>query len=358
MAVRLTLRALSKRYGPGPNAVDGVDLEVKEAERMVLLGPSGCGKTTTLRLVAGLLAPDSGDILFDDESVLDVAAERRGAVMVFQQHALFPFKTVGENVGFGLRLRRVSGQERRDRIAETLADVRLAGFEDRWPDELSGGERQRVALARALVVQPRVLLLDEPLSSLDPSLRDEVRDVICSVQRDAGITTVMVTHDQTEAMAVADRIALMMDGRIRQIGSPHDLYERPVDLDVARFFGAENVLPGTKRGNVVQTVIGELRTDDGGAPDGPVLATIRPDEIQPASAGEGALSGRVTSSRYLGVAVDCEVSFGGTAVRYLAGPADQPAPGDEIRLRFPPRHVRVVPAHPSGAHSETDPHRS
>lgn len=354
---RIELKNVQKKWGDVYGVRD-VNLDIADEEFVVFLGPSGCGKTTTLRLVAGLLAPDSGDILFDDQSVLDVAAERRGAVMVFQQHALFPFKTVGENVGFGLRLRRVSGRERRDRIAETLADVQLAGFEDRWPDELSGGERQRVALARALVVQPRVLLLDEPLSSLDPSLRDEVRDVICTVQRDAAITTVMVTHDQTEAMAVADRIALMIDGRIRQIGSPHDLYERPVDLDVARFFGAENVLPGTKRGSVVQTVIGELRTDDAGAPDGPVLVTIRPDEIEPAGAADRALPGRVATSRYLGVAVDCEVTIGGTSVRYLASPVDEPVPGDEIRLRFPPRHVRVVSAQQPGADSATDHHRS
>ena len=220
MAVRLTLRDLTLEYPSGASALDGLDLVADEGELIVLLGPSGCGKTTTLRLIAGLHNPTRGDVLFDDESMLRVPAERRGAVMVFQQHALFPFKTVAENVGFGLRLRRLPPHERTERVEEALGMVRLSGYDDRWPDELSGGERQRVALARALVVKPRLLLLDEPLSSLDPSLREDVRDTICKVQRDVGITTVMVTHDQSEAMAVADRVALLMNGRLRQVGSP------------------------------------------------------------------------------------------------------------------------------------------
>ena len=206
---------------------------------MVLLGPSGSGKTTTLRLIAGLLRPAAGDVLFDGESVLDVPPERRGVVMVFQENTLFPFRTVGENLEFGLRMRKTERRERTARIIDALDSVQLSGFEDRWPDELSGGQKQRVALARALVVRPELLLLDEPLSSLEPALRAEMRDTITHLQREMGVTTVLVTHDQNEAVAVADRIALMIDGGIRQVGKPSEFFEHPADADTARFFGAD-----------------------------------------------------------------------------------------------------------------------
>ena len=239
---KLSLCNLELEYPSSVRAIDGLELTVNAGERMVLLGPSGCGKTTTLRLIAGLLRPTGGDVLFDDQSVLHVPAERRGAVMVFQDHTLFPFKTVAENVAFGLKLRKVKRSERRERVAEALSAVQLSGFEDRWPDELSGGQRQRIALARALVVRPRLLLLDEPLTNLEPGLRAELRETICRVQRAVHITTVFVTHDQGEAMVVADRLALLIDGRLRQVGAPSDFLQHPADEDVARFFGSENML--------------------------------------------------------------------------------------------------------------------
>ena len=219
------------------HAVVNVSLDVADSELLVLLGPSGSGKTTILRLIAGLTTPDAGDIAFDGKSILDVRPEDRRAVMVFQNHELFPFRTVGENVGYGLKLRRVPKAERSALVAEALASVRLAGFEDRWPDELSGGQAQRVALARALVVKPRILLLDEPLTSLDQELRGDLRDTICNLQRSAGITTVMVTHDQEEARVMGDRLAIMIDGRIRQVGPPDEVRGHPADGDVAQFLG-------------------------------------------------------------------------------------------------------------------------
>lgn len=238
----LALDSVSFSY---PAAQVDVTLRATTGERLVLLGPSGCGKSTTLRLIAGLIQPASGDITFDGASVLAVRPEDRGAVMVFQDHALFPFRSVGANVAYGLKLRKVAKPERLERMHAALAAVQLKGFADRYPEDLSGGERQRVALARAIVVEPRVLLLDEPLSSLDPELRGDVRDAICSVQRDHGITTVIVTHDHDEARLVADRVAVMIGGKIRQLDTPEAIFESPADREVARFVGAETIPTGT-----------------------------------------------------------------------------------------------------------------
>ncbi len=345
--MRLTLRGVDASYEPDVPAISGIDLSVKEGERMVLLGPSGSGKTTTLRLVAGLQQPDRGDILFDDESVVDVPAERRGAAMVFQQDTLFPYRTIAENVEYGLRVRRVPRRERQERVAAALAGVHLDHLADRWPDELSGGQRQRIALARALVVRPRILLLDEPLGSLEPTLREELAGLICSIQREAGITTVFVTHDQREAATVADRIAVMIGGRIRQVGSPQDLYQRPVDLDVARFFGSHNVFAGTKAGSVVHSALGDLTVDEAGGSDGPVLLTIRPDAIDLADTDDGGgandVTGTVERCRFVGVAVDCTIDVGGTALRVLAPPTTpERAPGDRLTVRIPPDRIRLM----------------
>ena len=338
---KLTLRGLEMRFQPGERVLDGVDLDVKESECMVLLGPSGSGKTTILRLIAGLLRPSGGDVLFDDVSVLATPAEQRGAVMVFQQHSLFPFRTVADNVGYGLRLRKVGRSERREQIADALTAVRLSGFEDRWPDELSGGQRQRVALARALVVRPRLLLLDEPLSNLDRELREDVRETISRVQRDVGITTVFVTHDQGEALAVADRIALLIDGRLRQVGTPTEFFRNPADTVVARFLGADNFMPGVKSGRSVDTAIGSVVVDAGGVPDGPVVVTIRPDEIDTTDGTVNNFSATVETSRFSGIVADCTAKVGGASIRFIVPSREQPAPGDLLTLHLPPRHIHV-----------------
>jgi len=216
-----------------------IDASVKidSGQQLVLLGPSGCGKTTALRMVAGLVELDDGDVLFDDASVRGVRPEQRNAAMVFQAHALFPFRTVAENVEYGLKIRKVSADDRRQRVARALADVHLDGYESRWPSDLSGGERQRVALARAIVVRPRVLLLDEPLSSLDPVLRSDLQQLICDVQRDLAITSMFVTHDRAEAEIVGDQIAVMLRGQVHQVGPPADIFAHPTTADVARFLG-------------------------------------------------------------------------------------------------------------------------
>ncbi|MFQ5855003.1 MAG: ABC transporter ATP-binding protein [Anaerolineae bacterium] len=322
----------------------GLSLAVQSGELLALLGPSGCGKTTTLRLIAGLLQPTSGDIGFDGRSVLRLPPEKRGAVMVFQQHLLFPFMSVVGNVAFGLKMRRVAREEIRRRVAEALEMVKLAGFEDRWPDELSGGQRQRVALARALVVRPRLLLLDEPLSNLDPELREELRAEIVDLQQHVGITTVFVTHDQSEAVTVADRIALMLDGTIAQVGAPRDFYERPADARVARFFGGVNVFPAHKRGETIESAWGPLAVGQSPLPDGPVLATIRPEAIQFGPNGTNTLSARVMAWTYLGESVRCVAAADETELEISAPPYVSCRPGEIVTLHLPRERIWLMPA--------------
>ena len=233
------LRNATKRY---TDAVIDATLRADGGRQLVLLGPSGSGKSTILRIIAGLVQPDSGSVTFDGQSMESVLPEQREAVMVFQDHALFPFHTVAENVEYGLKVRKVATGERARRVSEALAAVHLDGFEDRWPSDLSGGERQRVALARAIVVEPRVLLLDEPLSSLDPILRVELQQLICEVQRKFEITSIFVTHDRGEARAVADDVAVILDGAVQQVGAPMEVFAHPGSPEVAAFLGESTEL--------------------------------------------------------------------------------------------------------------------
>jgi putative spermidine/putrescine transport system ATP-binding protein len=235
----LKLAGIEKRYG-STVAVAGIDLDVRDGEFMTLLGPSGCGKTTTLGLIAGFFPPTAGEIYVRGKPVAGLPPFRRDIGVVFQDYALFPHMTAAENVAFGLRMRKIRGEETAQRVREALELVQLSGLGERRPLELSGGQRQRVALARALVIRPAVLLLDEPLSNLDLKLREEMRVEIASLQRRLGITTVFVTHDQGEALVMSDRIAVMNAGRIEQVGTPADIYERPATRFVAEFIGRMN----------------------------------------------------------------------------------------------------------------------
>jgi ABC-type Fe3+/spermidine/putrescine transport system ATPase subunit len=237
----LQIAALTKRFG-ALTAVDAIDLTVAQGEFVTLLGPSGCGKTTTLNMIAGFIAPDAGSIRLGGRAVESLPPFRRDLGLVFQDYALFPHMTVAENVGFGLRMRRVARAEIAQRVTQALDLVQLTGLDDRRPLQLSGGQRQRVALARALVIQPTMLLLDEPLSNLDLKLREEMRVEISALQQRLGIATVFVTHDQGEALTMSDRIAVMRQGRIEQIGSPNDIYERPATRFVASFIGTANLI--------------------------------------------------------------------------------------------------------------------
>jgi putative spermidine/putrescine transport system ATP-binding protein len=239
----LELEALSKRFGDHA-AVDGLSLGVEKGEFVSLLGPSGCGKTTTLQMIAGFVEPSGGAIRLDGRDLLAIKPARRGLGIVFQSYALFPHMTVAENVSFGLEMQRVVAAERSTRVAETLQLVGLANFAGRFPRQLSGGQQQRVALARALVIRPQILLLDEPLSNLDAKLREEMQIELRQIQRTVGTTTILVTHDQAEAMALSDRIVVMNHGKAEQIGPPHEVYEKPASAFVAGFLGKTNLVNG------------------------------------------------------------------------------------------------------------------
>ena len=297
----LVLEGIGKSFGALP-VVQDISLSVHAGEFLTLLGPSGCGKTTTLNLVAGFLRPDAGSIRLDGRVVTDVPVFRRGIGMVFQDYALFPHRTVAENVAFGLRMRRVPRAEIAARVAEALALVQLSGLDARRPGQLSGGQRQRVALARALVIRPAVLLLDEPLSNLDLKLREDMRLEISGLQRKLGITTVLVTHDQGEALVMSDRVAVMRQGRIVQIAEPAAIYDRPVDRFVAEFIGAMNLRRCQAEADGVSLPAGRVGVAHALPPGTDALLAFRPERVRlgPPAPGALTLAGRLERVAFLG----------------------------------------------------------
>ncbi len=340
------LADVSKRFGPIP-AVDHVSLHVQDGSFFTLLGPSGCGKTTTLRIVAGFYPPDAGDVYIGETRVNELPPHRRQTAMVFQEYALFPHMTVFENVAYGLRMRRVSETQVRRRAASALALVGLSGVEPAFPARLSGGQQQRVALARALVVEPEVLLLDEPLSNLDAKLRVRVRTEIRQLQRQLGKTVLYVTHDQEEALAISDQIAVMDHGRVQQIGTPVDIYHRPINRFVADFVGLANFVDAEVAGpDTVRAAGVTLRAPLDGTLRGRITLVLRPEAIRlhrTAVQADNVLPARITASSFLG-----------TLARYWvqAGDAtwvvDVPAPGEavlyagDVFLEIPSERIHIL----------------
>ncbi len=345
------LDRISKVYpGGDAPAVDNFSLDIESGQLVAFLGPSGCGKTTTLKMIAGLIQPSAGSIRFDGDNILPIPAEKRGAVMVFQNYLLFPYMSVGDNVGFGLKMRGLPKREISKKVAEMLELVKLPDIARRRPSQLSGGQQQRVALARALITEPRVLLLDEPLSNLDAHLRDEMRDLILSIQRELAVTTVFVTHDQEEAVLLADQIALMFDGLLLQYASPAEFYQRPISQRAARFFGGVNFIPAQRQDGMVHTEIGDFHfaaPEHEEAPRGAAVLTIRPEQIRlNESEDVNTLVGHIRERIYVGRYTRYKIALGEYEVEAVRS-ADLPGllnVGDTVRVHFPPDRIWVVPA--------------
>ncbi|WP_329279502.1 ABC transporter ATP-binding protein [Streptomyces sp. NBC_01451] len=341
-AATVEFRGLRREFGPTV-ALDGLDLAVRPGELLAMLGPSGCGKTTALRMLAGFEHPDSGEVLVDGEDVTQVPAHRRDAGMVFQSYSLFPHLSALDNVAFGLRMRKVRTTERRARAAELLDLVGLADKGEQYPHQLSGGQQQRVALARALALRPRVLLLDEPLSALDAKVRLNLREEIRRLQQELGITTLFVTHDQEEALSMADRVAVMHSGRLEQCATPAELYGRPATAFVAEFVGTMSRIPGRLSGGSVE-VLGQRLPVDGEAPDTvEVDVLVRPEVVRVGADPAG--DAHVVATAFLGAVTRITVRLGdGTEVK-----ADLPAheaaklgAGTAVQVSLPERPVLVA----------------
>ena len=340
----VSISNLSKTYpGAAAPALTGLSLDIASGALVAVLGPSGCGKTTALKMIAGLLAPSAGDVRFDGRSILADKPEDRGVVMVFQNGLLFPYMSVADNVGFGLRMRNVPKAQIAERVAKMLARVKLPGFGDRKPSGLSGGQQQRVALARALIVEPKVLLLDEPLSNLDAHLRLEMRELIRGLQREMGITTIFVTHDQEEAVVLSDRLALILEGRLCQYDAPDQLFKRPANEAVARFFGGQNFVRGTADGALFQSPLGPLTLPVGRA-QGPAVLTIRPEAIRIGAGAANTLNAQVIDSIYRGTQTQLKLRVGGIDLEAVLSPdlAEGILPGQVITINLPPQSLWVM----------------
>jgi putative spermidine/putrescine transport system ATP-binding protein len=328
---QLSISKLTKRFDDVV-AVDAIDLEIADGELISLLGPSGCGKTTTLRCIAGFETPSAGHILFDGSDIVGLEPEQRNIGMVFQNYALFPHMTVNQNLAFGLEMRRVAKTEIAGQVERALATVQLAGYGERYPKQRGGGQQQRVALARALVIEPAILLLDEPLANLDAKLREEMRFFIRSLQKEVGITTVYVTHDQAEAMVISDRIVVMFDGVINQIGGPATIYQHPTTKQVADFIGLSNFIPAMVSGPdgeghyTLDTPLGAMRCAyDGALSTGAEASVIvRPEAIDLASDSggerENSAEGEVMERYYLGNIAGYKLACAGDVVLQVQAP--------------------------------------
>ena len=342
----VSIKNLTKVY-PGLTvpSLDNLSLEINSGSLTALLGPSGCGKTTTMKMIAGLLDQTSGDVTFDGTSILKEKPENRGVVMVFQNHLLFPYMNVQDNIGFGLKMRNVHKDEIFNRVIKMLDLVKLPNMENRMPKELSGGQQQRVALARALIVQPRVLLLDEPLSNLDAHLRFEMRDLIRNLQQSMGITTIFVTHDQEEAVVLADQVALILDGKLKQYAQPDVFYKKPIDVVTAKFFGGQNFIKGTSKNNSFSSNIGKLSLPKD-CLQGNGILTFRPENVQIGKGPENVntIKAKIIEKIFLGTQTRLKLSIKDEVIQAIANPneVDEKETGIEIDINIPPSSLWVI----------------
>ena len=342
----VSIKNLTKIY-PGSTvpSLDNLSLEIASGSLTALLGPSGCGKTTTMKMIAGLLDQTEGDVTFDNISILNEKPENRGVVMVFQNHLLFPYMNVQDNIGFGLKMRNVDKDQIYKRVLEMLDLVKLPNMENRMPKELSGGQQQRVALARALIVQPKVLLLDEPLSNLDAHLRFEMRDLIRNLQQSMGITTIFVTHDQEEAVVLADQVALILDGRLKQYDKPDVFYKRPTDVLTAQFFGGQNFIKGTSKNNLFNSNIGEFTLPQN-CLKGSGILTFRPENVQIGKAPKNlnTVKAKIIDKIFLGTQTRLKLSINDEVIQVIANPneVEETDTGIDIDINVPPSSLWVT----------------
>lgn len=353
----ITLENLTRSYG-SVNAVNDVSILIAEGEFFSLLGPSGCGKSTTLRMIAGFVQPSFGRILIGTDDVTALPPEKRGIGIVFQNYAIFPNMSVAENIAFGLKLRKRPRHEIETAVANALAQVGLSGYGDRYQRNLSGGQQQRVALARVLVTEPRILLLDEPLSALDKTLREEMKFWIKDLQQRLGVTTVYVTHDQDEALTMSDRIGVMRAGQIEQIGAPNEIYERPANLFITTFIGQSNVLDATllrREGDMGLARIGDTDVSAGVAhhlnEGSAVKLVIRPENVllgaEAQAAGVATVQARVVSETYQGAMLRYSLDLGGqkiVAERQNQLHLDRFSAGDPVPIGWEPSRARLLPS--------------
>ena len=326
---KITVKNLEKSFGKG-KVLENIDFEVDDGKVVSLLGPSGCGKTTTLKVIAGLLQPDEGAIFIGDQNITKLPSEKRGTVIVFQDHLLFPHLNVEQNIGFGLKMAKHPKKEIKEKVEEMLDLVKLKGTNRKYPHELSGGQQQRIALARALAVSPKVLLLDEPFSNLDPKLRQEIRELTFEIQRNLGMTTILVTHDKEEALMSSDKIAFMQDGKIKQFGTPEELYQRPNSIEVAHFLGEKNFIPGRIQNGRFQSEIVSIQSDRSDANHARLM--IKPEDIGIFPVGTKDLEGTIQSRKYAGERVYYTVVVMGIELKIISQSASFYSIGDRVSL--------------------------
>ena len=326
---KITVKNIEKSFGKG-KVLENIDFEVDDGKVVSLLGPSGCGKTTTLKVIAGLLQPDEGAIFIGDQNITKLPPEKRGTVIVFQDHLLFPHLNVEQNIGFGLKMAKHPKKEIKEQVEEMLDLVKLKGTNHKYPHELSGGQQQRIALARALAVYPKVLLLDEPFSNLDPRLRQEIRELTFEIQRNLGMTTILVTHDKEEALMSSDKIAFMQDGKIKQFGTPEELYQRPNSIEVAHFLGEKNFIPGRIQNERFQSDIVSIQSARSDANHARLM--IKPEDIGIFPVGTKDLEGTIISRKYAGERVYYTVVVRGIELKITSQSASFYNIGDRVSL--------------------------